>query len=70
MLLHQVWEAAQKIVEAEELHKQKLCEDLKCLVCLNSLFLGYGLSQLMLDMIINVTALNFRFIDFEHELSS
>lgn len=70
MCLHQVWEAAQKIVEAEELHKQKLCEDLKCLVFLNSLFLGCGVFQLMLNMIINVTALNFRFIEFEHELSS
>lgn len=30
--LVQVWEAAMKAVEAEELNKQRLCDDLKCLV--------------------------------------
>jgi hypothetical protein len=28
-----VWEAAVKVVEAEESNKQRLCDDLKCLVC-------------------------------------
>lgn len=33
VLLLQVWEAAMKAVEVEELNKQRLCDDLKCLVC-------------------------------------
>ena len=38
MPMLQVWEAAMKAVEAEELNKQRLCEDLRCLVW--SLFPG------------------------------
>ena len=33
MLLLQVWEATMKAVEVEEMNKQRLCDDLRCLVC-------------------------------------
>jgi hypothetical protein len=32
MITLQVWETAMKAVEVEELNKQRLCEDLRCLV--------------------------------------